>query len=568
MNASRAFCMLLVATLAGVSATHASSSDAAPSTPSTLRPPDDAAVKKALEDEMARSLKDLKLGGEAPPYFLRYQVVDSDRAWWSARLGSLVDEERAPGRQLHVEVRVGSPDDDNTNFVGSSPGGSASVSSEDDYGVIRRDLWQLMDREYKDALESFARKKASHAVAVQSDKDRVPDFSKAPPVQSVSNKAVVPSDADRTKLKELALKLSAVFKEFPKVDSGRVGTSTDVTRKRTMTSEKTWTDERRSHVRVEVSADTVADDGQHLIASLSFAAPDVASLPALDKMEAEVRALAKNLTDQRTAPQVDPGVASVIFEGQAAGQLARLLLMSSFSGQPIPRSPGQSYGMDGSSSFADKIGLVVAPKWLSVVDDPTGLSPSKKLLAGGYDNDDEGVAAEKVTLIDHGVAKSLLMSRAPRKDFPKSNGHGRGGSAIRAAASNLFITAQNGVSRQELLASATRSAGPKGPVYIVKQLSDSSGIGRGQTLQARVAVRLKDGKEEPVRGLSLEGFAPKKLKKDLVAAGKDLYVFDDYAQSVVTPALLFEDCDVGRPNDKNRTPPLYPSPLASNSGKP
>ncbi len=369
MNASRAFCMLLVATLAGVSATHASSSDAAPSAPSTLRPPDDAAVKKALEDEMARSLKDLKLGGEAPPYFLRYQVVDSDRAWWSARLGSLVDEERAPGRQLHVEVRVGGPDDDNTNFVGSSPGGSASVSSEDDYGVIRRDLWQLMDREYKDALESFARKKASHAVAVQSDKDRVPDFSKAAAVQSVSNKAVVPSDADRTKLKELALKLSAVFKEFPKVDSGRVGTSTDVTRKRTMTSEKTWTDERRSHVRVEVSADTVADDGQHLIASLSFAAPDVASLPALDKMEAEVRALAKNLTDQRTAPQVDPGVASVIFEGQAAGQLARLLLMSSFSGQPIPRSPGQSYGMDGSSSFADKIGLVVAPKWLSVVDE-------------------------------------------------------------------------------------------------------------------------------------------------------------------------------------------------------
>ena len=283
-------------------------------------------------------------------------------------------------------------------------------------------------------------------------------------------------------------------------------------------------------------------------------------------MEADVRALAKNLTDQRTAPQVEAGVASVLFEGQAAGQIARLLLASPLSGQPIPRSPGERMAVDGSSSFADKLGLVVAPKWLTVVDDPTGLGPGKRLLGGGYDTDDEGVPAERVTLIDRGVVKTLLMSRAPRKEITKSNGHGRGGSAIRAAASNLFVTAAGGLSRNELLAAAARSAGPKGSVYVVRQLSESSGIGRGQTIQARVAVRWKDGKEEPVRGLSLEGFAPKKLKKDLVAAGKEPFVVEEYSQWVVTPSLLFEDVDVGRPNDKNRTPPLYPSPLAGGGG--
>jgi TldD protein len=522
--------------------------------------PDDAALRKALEDEMTRSLGQLKTGKEAPPYYLRYTVVDADRSWVSARLGALVEEDKSPVRTLHTEIRVGTPDEDNTNFMGSSPGGSATVTREDDYAVLRRDLWQLTDHEYKDALESYARKKASKAIQ-SADKEKVPDFSKTPPVQLVTNKAVVATDADRAKIKELTLKLSNVFRDYPKVDNGRVSGGTELVRRRLLTSEKTWTDERRSRIRIDVMADTVADDGQHLNASVGFTSADVASLPSIEKMEAEVRALAKNLGDQRTAPQAEPGVASVLFEGQAAGQLARLLLASPFSGQPIPRSPGASHAVDGSSSFAEKVGLVVAPRWLTVVDDPTGLGPGKRLLSGGYDTDDEGVTAERVTLIDKGVVKSLLMSRAPRKDFLKSNGHGRGSGFIRASASNLFVSAAGGLSRPELLAAAVRSAGPKGTVYVVKQLSDASGIGRGQTLQARVAVRYKDGKEEPVRSLALEGFAPKKMKKDLVAAGQELTVLDEHGMAVVTPALLFEDVDVGKPNDKNRTPPLYPSPL-------
>lgn len=528
----------------------------------TMLPQDDAAVRRAMEDEMARTLKDLKTGNEAPPYFLRYVVADADRTWVNARLGSVVDEEKRPSRSIHIELRVGSADDDNTNFVGSSPGGSASVTREDDYGVLRRDFWQLTDREYKDALHAISRKRASKAVQT-ADKDKVPDFAKAPTINVTKDLATVPSDADRAKLKEMALKLSAVFRETPKVDSGRVHASTEVVRRRLLTSEKTWTDEKRSRIRIDISAETTADDGQHLSAWKSFTGADVASLPPLAQMETEVRALAKNLSEQRTAPQVDPGNAVVLFEGAAAGHLVRMLLANPLSGQPTPRSPGERIAHDGSMSFADKIGQKIAPAWLSVVDDPTARGPNKKLLAGGYDTDDEGVAAEKVTLIDQGVVKTLLMSRAPRKELPKSNGHGRGLGAIHAQSANVFVSAANGQGRKELLGAAQRAAGPKGAVYVVQQLSDASGLGRGQTLQALVAFRIKDGKEEPVRGLSLEGFTPKKMKKDLIAAGRDPFVLEDNAHAIVTPALLFEDVDVGKPNDKTRTPPLYPSPIAA-----
>ena len=85
----------------------------------------------------------------------------------------------------------------------------------------------------------------------------------------------------RARLKELTLKLSNVFREFPKVDNGRVASSTELVRRRLLTSEKTWTDERRSRIRIDVLGETIAEDGQHLSASLAFHASDMAGLPPL-----------------------------------------------------------------------------------------------------------------------------------------------------------------------------------------------------------------------------------------------------------------------------------------------
>ncbi len=523
-------------------------------------------VRKAMEDEMARSLSDLRLGASAPPYYLRYTVVDTERGRVSARLGALVEDDQNRARTARIDARVGSADEDNTNFVGFGGGGSsAGVSQEDDYRALRRDLWILSDREYKGALETLARKKASHAVQA-ADKDKLPDFAPAAPLQKTLAPASLPPET-HARLQALATSLSRVFREYPTVNNAVVAAGFSVTRRRLLTSEKTWADESSSHVEVEVSADTVAEDGQRLASSLRFTAVDVAGLPPDATMQAEARALAQNLAAQRTAKAVEPGSATVLFEGQAAAELARLLFGTPLSGQPVPRSAGET-PRDGSASFADKFGLRVAPTWLSVTDDPLALGPAKRALFGSYHVDDEGVAAERVTLIDHGVVKGLLMSRTPRKEIARSNGHGRGDGAVRGAAASLFVNATGGLGRAELLAAAVRSAGPNGTVYVVRELGDSSGLVRGQTLDARVAVQWKAGKEEVVRGLSLEGFTPKKLKKDLIAAGRELVVLDEpYGSptSVVTPALLFEDVDVGKPNDKNRRPPLYPSPLAESA---
>lgn len=521
---------------------------------------DDAAVRKALEDEMARATQKLRLGNEVPPYYVSFRVSDEDRTHVAARLGALVSDDHNPTRSLSVDMRVGSYAEDNTRG-GSGGKASGGISRDDDYTGLRRDLWELSDREYKTTLEAMALKKASKSVE-SADKDTTPDFAQVSPTQSVTDKATVPSDVERVRVREAAVKLSEVFREFPAVNDARVDAAVSYTRRRFLTNEKTWTDERRSRVRIDVNAEAATPDGRRLHSSATFSAADVASLPTLEKMVAEVKALATNLVAQRSAAAVEAGSASVVFEGQAAAQLARMMFAQALSGRPEPKSADMG-PRDGSMSFAEKIGLRVAPTWLTVTDDPSALGATKKPLAGSYDTDDEGVPGEKLTLVDHGVVKTLFMSRAPRKELPRSNGHGRGTWSVRAGASNLFLRADGGLARPLLLAAATRSAGPKGTVYIVRQLDPSSGLGRGQTLNARVAFRLKAGKEEPVRDLSLEGFVLKKMKKDLIAAGNDAFLLEDDtgATSVTSPSLLFEDVDVGKPNDKNRIPPLYPSPL-------
>jgi len=76
-------------------------------------------------------------------------------------------------------------------------------------------------------------------------------------------------------------------------------------------------------------------------------------------------------------------------------------------------------------TFSKKVGEQILPEFLSIADDTTMKKLGKQDLLGYYQFDDEGVPAQRVPLVDHGVLKSFEMSRSPLVGFPHSNGHGR-----------------------------------------------------------------------------------------------------------------------------------------------
>lgn len=555
---------------------------------------DDGVVAQALRDELARTMSELRLGDEPAPYYVAYTVSDVDQSSVGATRGALTAAHRYGGRFLRTDVRVGDRKFDNTNFIDASSFGSArgveSLPVDDDYGALRRELWLRSDESYKSAVEALAHKRAAASNQSDDEEDRVADFSEERPVQVTAASASVPEAASPDALRPVVARLSAVVGDVPAIYSSHATATFAVVRRRFASSEGTFVDERRATLRLDVTAETQAADGMKLRNYVSFSALSPDGLPPLAEMEQAVRRMADELVAMRGAPVGENGSGSVLFEGPAAAQILRMLMSDQLSGTPPPRTSG-SEAMSRGTEFASKLGLKVAAPIVSVWDDPLQeVGPGKSALFGAYRVDDEGVPAARVSLIENGILKTLLMSRSPRKEISRSNGHARGPrfGSPRAAVGSLFVELKRTLARPVLLGEMERAArGSSMGSYVVRLLDDGSvpssdpdemmamlSIGMGdrggaEPVRPLVIYRIgKDHKEHLVRGVTLEGLLARSLK-DIVAGGKEPVVYNYLAAgsgfsgvptSIVTPALLFSDVDVRRHTGKNRRPPLYPAP--------
>ena len=124
----------------------------------------DDVVVRAMRDELSRSVAQLRFQDLEKPYFISYRVEERREQHVSATFGGIVSRHEGRRRTLNVEVRVGTPDLDNTNLLsGEFSGGGmpAELPLDDDYTELRRQIWLATDRAYKQAVESLARKKAA-----------------------------------------------------------------------------------------------------------------------------------------------------------------------------------------------------------------------------------------------------------------------------------------------------------------------------------------------------------------------------------------------------------------------
>jgi len=567
-----------------------------PPNPSATALSGEEAVRQAMQDELSRTLSDIHVDGQPNPYFAAFTVSDGDYVQVSATLGALTSNFDGRTRTVRTDLRVGDPSFDNSNFANAGyhafAGGELSaLSLDDDYRPIRRALWFQADEAYKRAAQTLGKKKAAAGSQAAGDEDKIPDFSS----QAPSSTVLLPTFAapSAAPLRQLTAQLSALFQSYPAISSSHASAMHVVGRQRYLATDGTWADERDGFVRVDISASTQAGDGMQMRDSVAFTAASVASLPSSQAMGKAVHALAEELEHQASAAVATSGDAVVLFEGPAAGQIIKRLLADRLSGTPQPKVAATPFAAS-STNMAEELGQHVTAPLLSVYDDPKQkLGPGKQILLGSYAADDEGVPAQRVSLVESGVLKALLMSRTPSKQFAHSNGHGRAfrGGGVAGHIGNLFVAAKAGLTRKALLDRlAKESKARHCDAYIVRLINDlSTGgafdvadftdqiaslyTGRGTSVQPLVAFRLRDGKEEPVRGFTVEGLLPKALK-DIVAAGNEPFVLnfiDGFAgmglpSTIVSPSLIFANLEVRQEKTRHRKPPLYPHPSFAAKG--
>jgi TldD protein len=574
---------------------------------------------QAMRDEMARSMSRLalKIPGMTEsqrPYYIEYKLLDLNVREVVADAGALISAREARNRFMNVEARVGDYKRDSSNFIAEEGfrgfiGPSGEVGVDRDYNSLRQDLWIATDQAFKEAVETYSRKQAYlSSLARQSDID---DFSKAIPVKLIE--PLVSPDWSNRNWEQEARESSAALRGFPQIYESRVTYYLVYATEYLLTSEGTEIRTNRCFAAIEAGMNTLADDGMQLNHMYATYAAKPADLPNVDTVRKALNVSGTELMALRAAPPAQDYNGPVLFEARAASSLLAQVLTPAINGArpPVSFTPVMEQlltGLGGKSDWVGRMGARVLPQSVSLTDDPSAKDFHGTPLIGGYNVDEEGIKAEKVTIVENGSVKELLMSRRPGPDSDQSNGHGRAAflNDAKPTMSNLFFTSTETESPADLKKKFLDDCRSEKLEYclVVREMDNPSisllhqddfsellasfggGAGTGDRLPLIVyKVYPQDGHEEMIRGSRIIGLNTRALR-NLGGVGNDDFVFN-YMQSqetgfagtalgafgsassglpasIVAPSLLFDDLEVrGARGEPKRLPLLAPPPITA-----
>ena len=524
---------------------------------------------QTMQRELKRATTSLAKSDPAP-YYLSYDVTDSESTTIGAIGGGLIVSTTLDRREADVMMRVGSAALDNTHSQ-SRPSGitSGTLPLGDDPDAIARELWLLTDHEYEQASAAFLRVKTNQAVQ-SAEEDKSPDFSAESPATFLGPaSAKLPENLkpwdDRIR------QVSARFLKYPDVYSSVVLLSDSSNRSYLTNSEGAALEQPAASARLVIEGESLAEDGMDLRRIETFQGPSAEQLPSEDELLAKVDKIAADLKALRAAPAAEPYAGPALLSGRAAAVFFHEVLGHRLEGH---RQRDEREGQ----TFTKKVGQQVLPAFLTVVDDPTLKQLNGVELAGTYAYDDEGVPAERVVAVDQGILKSFLMSRMPITGFSHSNGHGRRQAGLMPTGrqGNLIVTSTHTVKdsqlREKFIEEIKKQRKPYGLYFDDIQggftLTERALPQAFQVLPVMVYRVYPDGRpDELVRGVDIVG-TPLLSLNTILLTGDTLQVFNGICGaesgqipvSAAAPAMLFSEIEVQKKAKGTQRPPILPPP--------
>ncbi len=528
-----------------------------------------------MKEELNRSMKNLSDASDVPMYYLQYSITERHTYSASVTNGGL----EAPGssyrRYLDVDMRVGGMELDNTHEIrgGSwwdnySPRRIVEFPVEADAGAIRAALWNETEYQYRQVQERYTKVLTNRQVKVE-EEDLSDDFSPAEPQQFVEPVVVTEIDADHWN--ELMKRVGTYFTQFYFVKNSRV--SLRVTDKVTyMVNNEGCRLQHTNHYLVfGISVSGMAEDGMSLERNEQYPAASVDNLPDGEVIIADAERLVKELEQLIDAPVVEPYIGPAILLNKASGVFFHEIFGHRIEGHRQKSSQG-------GQTFTKKVDQQILPGFISVYDDPTLSQYNGVDLRGYYRFDDEGTAAQRVTVVENGILRNFLNSRSPIENFPVSNGHARRqyGYDPVCRQGNLIVKSGKQVPFDELrlllIEEIKKQEKPYGLIF-----SDISG---GFTMMQRrgpQAFKVKpllvyrvypdDRPDEVVRGVDIVGTPLTSFSK-IIMTGDDDLSFNGMCGaesgmipvSAISPSILVSEIEVEKRQKGQEKPPILPPP--------
>jgi len=528
-----------------------------------------AIIFKAMGDEMQRSMNRLQIDKFPRPYFINYQIRHHHRVQVMASLGALLDSIANEKRTLFVNVRVGEPVFDSSTPESHKRGVEQFIPLDNKLLSLKHAIWRETDLRYKQAVMNLLKKQGRVFSGVE--KHEWSDFAKGnSPVVQINK---VPSIAiDIQKWKNLARKVSASFQEVPELGKSRVKIIFDQTIRYYLDTDGNKIQDVTQLYRVVMDAWMKNPSGVQLHDQEFIYFTEPKEFPSDQELMRKAKNLMKSMIALKTAPKAEPHVGPVIFSPEATAILFHEALGHRLEGDRLRKTS------DG-KTFLKKLGTPILPDFLSIVDDPTLQKFNNQNLIGYYQFDDEGQKGEKTILVEQGILKNFLLSRAPVLKFKKSNGHARS-DGIRAPMSRMstfIVRSDNTLSKdqlkQRLIDEIKRQNKPYG--FIVNKMISGETFTEGRDIQVFKGRPLyvskvfpEDGREEIVRGVEFLG-TPLSMVNKIIVTGEDVEVVSgfcgaesgDIPVTTIAPSVLLSEVELQTSHDISLRLPILPPPV-------
>lgn len=525
-----------------------------------------------MEEELGLALSLLQ-GSDEKPHYVSIALTEQREVRLLGELGSLSRDIQQRSRTLDVDLRVGSPDLDSSHPLrgfSALDGDSRRVLQvpfEDGF-ALRHAVRGELDRAYREAAERIVLVRGNRDVKV-AEEDTSPDFE--PREAVVAHQPVDELSLALPEWREIIQDLSAQLTVHPQVNSSTVGLTGSRLHTTFVDSEGTRLEHGRLRFRVGIQAKAVADDGDlvHVVRTEDVHQAD--RLPTREELFQWVEAVGERLVELKEAARGEPYSGPVLLRGRASAVFVHEVFGHRVEGH---RQKREHEG----KTFFEYVDSVILPEYIDIYDDPVLSSFEGTDLNGHYVFDDEGVAAQRVSLVEDGVFRGFLMQRSPIRGFANSNGHGRRstGSPPSARMGNTMLSSSKEYSPEklrEMLIGQIRDQGLEFG-YIVEDIDGGFTL-TGRMMPNAFNVRANaswrvfaDGRpDELVRGIDLVG-TPLVAFNSVLGTDDDYQVFNGTCGaesgwvpvSAVAPSLLFRQLEFQLKEKGQERPPLLPKP--------
>lgn len=528
-----------------------------------------------LQKDARRALK-MRVRGFAKPYYCSFLLKDLH--WFNtwASSGSTCRSQTDRTRNVNCDLRVGSYDYDQVTDGGlleldedlESLSYSSVPVDENNFDGLRLALWKLLESKFREALTEYKQKEASK-ISTRDPNNGLTSFTKSK--RASCRRLARMESVDHEAWSKFCKRASLWMSTLPRLSGSWVEFDVSQETRIFVNTEGSVIAQNSQVFSLSANFHRLTKEGTRLEQELVINCGNQRELPdfatfrklALQKYEQLMRmSRAKKIHAFSGPVLLHPGPAGLLFHEAVGHRLEGSRLLSHGEGQTFKGQEGKQ--------------ILKVP--ITIRDNPNLKEFNGEKCIGSYAYDDEGVKASDTVLIEDGVLKNYLTTRAAiTKGRFQSNGHARTKLNQRPI-SRMAVTiveSKNGLPlerlKSRLVQEIKRQKKPFG--MIVYETAGGETDTTNYDFQAfsgnisYATLVYPSGREVPVRGVNFVG-TPLQSLNNIIAMGDTPTLDNGFCGaesgllpiSTISPAALISNLELQGKDEELVTPTILQRP--------